>query len=146
MKVSYYKIESEFRRSFINFTKLIKNYKSDANFILGKNVKFFEEAIAKLLGCNYVIGVANGTDAIELSIKALELNPGDEILTTSNTFIATANAIINAGCVPRFVDIDETMNMDPYEIEKNKNKGYNTSSFKWDAMLYEKDKCNCKKI
>jgi len=122
MKVNYYQIESEFRRSFINFTKLIKNYKSDANFILGKNVKFFERAIAKLLGCNYVIGVANGTDAIELSIKALGLNSGDEILTTSNTFIATANAIINAGCVPRFVDIDETMNMDPYEIEKNINK------------------------
>jgi dTDP-4-amino-4,6-dideoxygalactose transaminase len=75
-------------------------------FIGGEKVAEFERAFANYLGTTNAIGVANGTDAIELSLKALDLAPGAEALVPANTFIATAEAVVSAGLVPRFVDVD----------------------------------------
>ena len=75
-------------------------------FIGGEKVAEFEQAFAHYLGAVNAIGVANGTDAIELSLKALNLAPGAEALVPANTFIATAEAVVAAGLVPRFVDVD----------------------------------------
>jgi dTDP-4-amino-4,6-dideoxygalactose transaminase len=75
-------------------------------FIGGERVADFERAFADYLGAMNAIGVANGTDAIELSLKALNLAPGAEALVPANTFIATAEAVVAAGLVPRFVDVD----------------------------------------
>jgi len=75
-------------------------------FIGGERVAEFERAFADYLGAMHAIGVANGTDAIELSLKALNLAPGAEALVPANTFIATAEAVVAAGLVPRFVDVD----------------------------------------
>ena len=75
-------------------------------FIGGEKVAEFERAFAHYLGAADAIGVANGTDAIELSLKALNLAPGTEALVPANTFIATAEAVVAAGLVPRFVDVD----------------------------------------
>jgi dTDP-4-amino-4,6-dideoxygalactose transaminase len=75
-------------------------------FIGGEKVAEFERAFADYLGAVNAIGVANGTDAIELSLKALNLAPGAEALVPANTFIATAEAVVAAGLVPRFVDVD----------------------------------------
>jgi dTDP-4-amino-4,6-dideoxygalactose transaminase len=75
-------------------------------FIGGEKVAEFERAFAGYLGAIDAIGVANGTDAIELSLKALNLAPGSEALVPANTFIATAEAVVAAGLVPRFVDVD----------------------------------------
>jgi len=83
------------------------------NFIMGEKVKAFEAEAAEHLGCAHAIGCANGTDALQLALMALELQPGDEVLTTPFTFIATAEAIMAVGAVPVFVDIDPvTYNMD----------------------------------
>jgi dTDP-4-amino-4,6-dideoxygalactose transaminase len=90
----------------------------DSNgFILGKEVKQFEEQIASYVGTKYAIGVSNCTNALLLSLKALGIGPGDEVITTPFTFIATAEVIGILGAKPVFCDIDpKTYNIDPDKI------------------------------
>ena len=88
-------------------------------FILGPNVLAFEKETAAYLDVKHAIGVANGTDALHLAIIALGIGPGDEIITTPFTFIATAEAICYVGAKPVFVDIDpKTFNIDLNKIEQ----------------------------
>jgi dTDP-4-amino-4,6-dideoxygalactose transaminase len=75
-------------------------------FILGPNVRAFEEECAKYLGVAHAVGVASGTDALHLALIAAGVEEGDEVITTSFTFIATAEAIRYVGATPVFVDID----------------------------------------
>jgi dTDP-4-amino-4,6-dideoxygalactose transaminase len=87
-------------------------------FILGSAVVELEHAVAKLCNAAYGIGCASGTDALLLSLKTLDLEPGDEVITTPFTFFATAGAIHNAGGTPVFVDIDAaTFNLDAKHVE-----------------------------
>ena len=89
------------------------------NFILGENVDNFEKAISKFTESKYSVGVNSGTDAIFLSLKALEISKGDEVITTPFTFFATAETIANTGAKPVFVDINpNTYNIDASKIEK----------------------------
>ena len=86
--------------------------------ILGDKVKKFEERYARYCGVKYGIGVANGTDAIFLALKALEIGDGDEVITVSNTAIPTVSAIVSTGAIPVFVDIQEdTYLMDVTKLE-----------------------------
>jgi len=86
--------------------------------ILGQKVKSFEEAYAAYCNVKYGIGVANGTDAIFLALKALGVGAGDEVITVPNTAIPTVSAIISTGAIPVFVDITEdTYLMDTSKIE-----------------------------
>lgn len=83
-------------------------------FILGEEVRLFEEAIASRLGAGHAIGVASGSDALLLSLLAAGVERGDAVVTTAFTFFATAGAIVRAGARPVFVDIDPaTFNLDP---------------------------------
>src|ERR1700759_2475194 len=75
-------------------------------FILGPEVQAFEREFADYLGVRHVIGVANGTDAITVGLRALGLGPGDEVVVPSFTFYASAEAIVNAGARPVFCDVD----------------------------------------
>jgi dTDP-4-amino-4,6-dideoxygalactose transaminase len=75
-------------------------------FVLGPEVEAFERELADYLGVRHVIGVANGTDAITIAIRALGIEPGDEVVLPSFTFYATAEAIVTAGAVPVFCDVD----------------------------------------
>ena len=92
----------------------------DANaFAGGPFVAQFEEEFAKFCGTKYALGVGNGTDALWFILLALGVGPGDEVITTPGTFMATAEAISFCGARPVFVDIDEsTCNIDPALIEK----------------------------
>ncbi len=86
-------------------------------FVLGAAVAEFERMVADYLGAGHAVGVANGTDALYLSLRAMEIRPGDEVITSAFTFFATAGAIHNAAGRPVFVDIDpETYNLDPAAV------------------------------
>src|SRR5512147_3181129 len=76
-------------------------------YILGPEVEAFEAAFAAYHGVAHAVGVANGTDAIELSLRAAGIGPGDEVLLPANTFIATALAVARAGATPVLVDVDK---------------------------------------
>src|SRR5690606_16965807 len=85
----------------------------------GNAVEAFETAMAAYCGTKHALGVASGTDALYLLFRSLDLEPGDEIITTPWTFFATAGAIVNAGARPVFVDIDPiTYCIDPQRIEE----------------------------
>jgi dTDP-4-amino-4,6-dideoxygalactose transaminase len=91
---------------------------ASGHFVLGPNVKALEAEVAEYVGCQYGIGVASGTDALRLSLAALDIGPGDEVITTPFTFVATANTISHSGARPVFVDIDpRTFNIVPAQIE-----------------------------
>ena len=89
------------------------------SILLGPKVAEFEKKIADYHNVSSAIGVASGTDALHLSIDALGVGEGDEVITTPFTFFATAEAILYTGAIPVFVDIEpETLNMDVSLIEK----------------------------
>lgn len=89
------------------------------HYILGKEVGEFEAAAAKYLGTRHAIGCASGTDALQVALMALGIGPGDEVVTTSFTFVATTETIVLLGAKPVYVDIDpQTYNIDPAAIEK----------------------------
>ena len=97
----------------------IRGVLEKTQFILGPNVAELEREIADYQGVPHAIGVASGTDALLLALRACDLQPGDEVITTPFTFIATAEVIALLQAKPVFVDIDErTYNIDPAGIEK----------------------------
>jgi len=97
----------------------IKRVLNSGKFIDGDEVTKFEKEVAKFCGAKYAIGVNSGTDALFLSLKAIGIRPGDEVITTSFTFVATAEVIANLGAKPVFIDINpRTFNIDPSKIER----------------------------
>ncbi|MGD9901762.1 MAG: DegT/DnrJ/EryC1/StrS family aminotransferase [Desulfurella sp.] len=89
------------------------------NFIMGEEVAELEKSLEKFTGAAHAITCSNGTDALLLAMMALNIKPGDEVITTPFTFIATAETIAFLGATPVFVDIDEnTYNIDPSKIEE----------------------------
>lgn len=87
------------------------------DFTLGKEVREFEDAFAAKIGVKHAIGVGNGTDALELSLLAIGIKAGDEVIVPASTFIATAGAVCNVGAVPIFVDVDDNLTIDVSLIE-----------------------------
>ncbi len=112
LKAQYLSIKDEIDQAI---SKVINS----SRFILGAEVKAFEEEIASYLGVKYAVGVASGTDALQLALIACGIKPGDEVITTPFTFIATAEAITQCGAIPVFVDIDpKTYNIDPQKLKE----------------------------
>jgi len=95
----------------------IRQLVSSADFTLGKAVGEFEGRFAKLCGLPYAVGVGSGTDALMLSLKMVGVGPGDEVITSPNTFVATVGAIAMTGATPVFVDNNEEYTIDVDQIE-----------------------------
>jgi len=111
LKIQYESIRNEIQDAI---HQVIEN----TAFAGGPFVARFEEEFARFCGCRHAIGVGNGTDALWLSLLALGIGPGDEVITVPDTFIATAEAISLCGAKPVFVDVNaDTYNMDPAQIE-----------------------------
>lgn len=87
-------------------------------YVLGPEVAAFEQEFAEALQLGQAVGVANGTDALVLALKGLEVGSGQQVVTVSHTAVATAAAIEMAGAVPVFVDIDETFTLDPDSLAR----------------------------
>src|SRR5581483_859844 len=88
-----------------------------AQFVLGEEVAEFERRFAALCTVTYAIGVNSGTDALVLALSALDVGPGDEVITVPNSFVATTSAIRLLGARPVFVDVRDDLNIDPDRLE-----------------------------
>jgi dTDP-4-amino-4,6-dideoxygalactose transaminase len=98
---------------------VFRNALQTAGFIGGKPVQEFEDAFAQFCEMKYCVGVGSGTDALRFALTASGVSAGDSVLTVANTFIATTEAITQAGAMPEFVDIDErTYNIDPEKLRE----------------------------
>lgn len=97
----------------------IKRVVEAGDFTLGKEVDLFEHDFARICESNYAIAVGSGTDAIFLSLKAVGVGPGDEVVTTPFTFYATIGAIVTSGAKPVFVDVCDDANIDTDKIERS---------------------------
>ncbi len=117
------------RVPFVNFAKQFEDSRAETmsaveavmargDFILGQEVTEFENEFAKLCGVKHAVGVANGTDSLIISMRALGIGPGDEVVTTANSWISSASSIGLIGAKPVFVDVAEDQNLNPALLEK----------------------------
>lgn len=111
-------LQPEIEQHWDAFTEAFQRVLRSGRFIGGPEVAAFEAEAAAYLGTTHAIGLNSGTDALVIALRALEIGPGDEVLTTPFTFFATAEAISLVGATPVFVDVDDrTFNIDPALIE-----------------------------
>src|SRR4051794_8165346 len=89
---------------------------ASGTYILGDEVRRCEEAVAAFCGTRYALGVANGTDALMLSLKAIGVGAGDEVITAPNSFVASAGAIAALGAKPVLADVGDDYNIDVPEV------------------------------
>jgi dTDP-4-amino-4,6-dideoxygalactose transaminase len=119
MNINFVDIQRQYQLHKKEFDEAIHNVLNKSDFILGDDVKQFEKEFATYCDSKFCIGLASGTDALFIILKALDIHEGDEVITVANTFIATALTISMSGARPILVDIDpKTYNIDPEAIEK----------------------------
>jgi dTDP-4-amino-4,6-dideoxygalactose transaminase len=119
MLVPYFDLKQQFSSLRDEIREALDRVCSNTSFILGEEVSEFEKEFAAYCDVKYCVALNSGTSALHLALLALGVNPGDEVITTSNTFIATAEVVCYAGAKPVFVDIDpKTGNLDPALIER----------------------------
>lgn len=118
MSVAFYGHVRQYHNIKAEIDANLKEVLESGQYVLGPMLKRFEQELAEFHGTRYAIGVGNGTDALWLTFKALGIGPGDECITTTNTFFATAEAIWITGATVVFVDSDARTNcIDPARIE-----------------------------
>jgi dTDP-4-amino-4,6-dideoxygalactose transaminase len=119
MHVPLFDLTRQYKKIKKDVLKNLDAVFTSGNVIMGSNVKMFEKEIANYLGVKYAISVANGSDALRLSVQALDITKGDYVITTPYTFFATASAVVLNQATPIFVDIEEDFyNIDLDQVEK----------------------------
>jgi dTDP-4-amino-4,6-dideoxygalactose transaminase len=119
MNVPFLDLKAQYQQIKDEIDRAVSEVISEQHFILGPNVEALEEAIAAYSSARYGIGVASGSDALTLSLMAVGVGAGDEVITTPFTFFATAGSISKVGATPVFVDIDpRTCNLNPTCIQE----------------------------
>jgi dTDP-4-amino-4,6-dideoxygalactose transaminase len=118
MQIPFVDLKAQYASIKVEVAEAIRGVLESTHFVGGEQVTSFERDFAAYCDVKHARGVANGTDALHLALRALGVGNGDEVITTANTFIATAAAIAAAGARPVFVDIDpDTYTIDPAMIE-----------------------------
>jgi dTDP-4-amino-4,6-dideoxygalactose transaminase len=117
-KVAFVDLYAQHQEVEEELVEVFRRVLKKSSFILGPEVVGFEQAFATYIGAKECLAVNNGTTALQLVLEALEIGPGDEVITVANTFIATAEAISAVGARPVFVDADPvSYTMDPQQVE-----------------------------
>jgi dTDP-4-amino-4,6-dideoxygalactose transaminase len=118
MTIPFVDLKSQYHALKPQMDAAIQSVLERSAFIMGKEHSEFEQAFAAYIGVKHCLGVSNGTDALELALRACGIGPGDEVVTVPNTFIATTEAITAVGASIRFVEVDpRTYNLDPARLE-----------------------------
>jgi len=112
-QVPFVDLTREFKAHEDDLVEIFRKIGRSGAYVMGPELAEFEELAAKYCGVKYALGVADGTDALILGLKAFGVGPGDEVITTPNSFIASVGAIVAVGATPRFVDVKNDLNMDP---------------------------------
>ena len=113
MKVPLVDLEAQYAGIREDVLAAVTRVCDSQRFILGQEVESLERELAAMLGVTHAVGVSSGTDALLVAMMALDMAPGDEVITSTYTFFATAGSIVRLGAKPVFVDIDPlTYNMD----------------------------------
>jgi dTDP-4-amino-4,6-dideoxygalactose transaminase len=116
--ITFVDLRTEYESLKDELTPVIRNVFEKANFILGDNVKSFEQEFASYINSRFAVGVASGTEALQLALTAYDIGEGHEVITVPNTAVPTALAISSAGAKVVFVDVDPvTLTMDPGKLE-----------------------------
>lgn len=119
MHVPFVDLKAQYGSLKAEFDEAVISVLSETAFISGKYASAFESEFATYLEAGHCVGVANGTDAIEIALQAVGVEKGDEVIVPANSFIATAEAVSNIGAVPVFADIDpDHYTLDPAKIEE----------------------------
>lgn len=119
MQVPILDLKAQYATIRDEVTRAIGEVCESQAFALGPAVAEFEKSVAAYCGCTHAIGVSSGTDALLAGLMALDVGPGDEVITTPFTFFATAGCIVRVGARPVFVDVDpDSYNIDPALIEE----------------------------
>ena len=123
MKIPVFDLKRQTQQIKGEINKAVERVLNSGSYILGKEVLAFEEEFAKYCGAKYAVGVASGTDALKIALRACGIKGGDEVVTTPFTFVATSEAIHTVGAKIVFADIDlDSYTIDPQEIEKKMSK------------------------
>ncbi|AGF59284.1 DegT/DnrJ/EryC1/StrS family aminotransferase [Clostridium saccharoperbutylacetonicum] len=119
MNIPLIDLKAQYKSISEDLDRVTKEVLSSANYIMGKNVTEFEMEFAEYIGVKHAISVGNGTDALVIALKSLGIGNGDEVITSTFTYFASAEAISAVGATPVFVDVEkETFNIDPTKIEE----------------------------
>ena len=119
MKITFSNPKAQYLSHKKEINKAILKVLESGYYILGQELNLFEKEFSKYIGCKYGIGVGSGTEALHISLKAYDIGPGDEVITVSNSAVATVQAIELVGATPVLVDIEsEFYTIDSNKIEK----------------------------
>lgn len=117
MQIPYADLGSQAQEVKPELEKAFSQVVDSGHYVMGPHLKKFEVSFAQYCGTGYSVGVASGTAALNLLWNAIGLGNGDEVITTSHTYIATASAIAMTGATPVFADIGDDLNLDPASVE-----------------------------
>ncbi|NFG27522.1 DegT/DnrJ/EryC1/StrS family aminotransferase [Clostridium botulinum] len=119
MNIPLIDLKAQYKSISEDLDRVTKEVLSSANYIMGKNVSDFEKDFADYIGVKHAISVGNGTDALVIALKSLGIGAGDEVITSTFTYFASAECISAVGAKPVFVDAEkDTFNIDPSKIEE----------------------------
>ncbi len=117
MKVPFIDLQAQASAIRADLDPMLEALIQSCGFVLGQSVSDFEAAFSAYSDCDHGIGCASGLDALKLALRALDVGPGDEVITAANTFIATTLAVSSIGATPVLVDMDTYFNLDVEKLE-----------------------------